>query len=110
MGNSDRETMEVVFSTWFNDKKKFLNSMQTTADVEFKEGYAQVKWWKFKGCIIIKIINLHVISRQRNIHQGLQRDARLARCEKRAHGKCDWKGFNRETQNDGLETGLSKLA
>ena len=50
--------MKVVFRKWFDKKSEFCNSMQTTETVTFEGGKAQLKWWKMKGLIIIKTVEL----------------------------------------------------
>ena len=43
---------------WFLRNYAERNSMRTTENVEFPEGRAQLKWWKTKGQLIVKTVEL----------------------------------------------------
>ncbi len=53
--------MEEAFRDWFDRNKEVKNSMLTTEKIQFDAhwfGWAQVKWWKAQGRIIVKEIQL----------------------------------------------------
>ena len=53
-----KERVEVVMRAWFHNVRKFNNSMWTTKNVHFKEGNAQLKWWRVRGRLIVKTVAL----------------------------------------------------
>ena len=52
------EDFELKIYKWYNENEHYINSMRTTEDIYINNFRAQVKWWKFQGCLIFKIIEI----------------------------------------------------
>ena len=57
--------IELALREWFQRVKDTANGIFTTETLCFTEGRAQVKWWKQKRTLIVKVVRLKKMYRQK---------------------------------------------
>lgn len=57
------QNMENIFEVWFQRVKNLSNSMLTTEELTFTQGWAQLKWWKQCSQLIVKVVEINELHR-----------------------------------------------